>query len=73
MAAAFRALVRDTVPYANDGAPRLAKLGEYGISRCGEDAIAFHGASDFTLSLDALCQHLSEGRISLIGGRALPA
>lgn len=73
METASKALVREQVLYANGEGPRLAALGEYGISRSDDGAIAFHGASDFTLSLDAFFQHLTEGRISLVGGRALPA
>lgn len=73
MSTASKAVVRETVQYANGRGPALAALGEYSISRGADGAIVFHGANDFTLSLDAVCQHLFEGRIALVGGRTLPA
>ncbi|MBI1365755.1 MAG: hypothetical protein GC153_07320 [Alphaproteobacteria bacterium] len=75
MASAFKALVRENVCYNTDEGRMVVPFGEYEIVRNGEDQICFkNGSQDnvFTLSLDALVQHLFEGRISLIGGRILP-
>ncbi|HXI87983.1 MAG TPA: hypothetical protein VNH64_11025 [Parvularculaceae bacterium] len=75
MAAAFKARIRESIYYRDGLAAACAPSGEYDISCAADNEIAFKsrsGACAFTLSLDALAQHLSEGRISLIGGRALP-
>ena len=75
MAAAFKALVRENVCYGNGEARMIVPFGEYEIARDGEDQITLKSdaaESGFTFSLDALVQHLFEGRISLIGGSCLP-
>lgn len=76
MSAASKAVIRDYVPYANGRGPALAPIGEYDISRSSDREICFCSCSTesrFTLSFDAVLQHCCEGRIALIGGRALPA
>jgi hypothetical protein len=76
MASASKAFVRESVYYNGvDGCPHAAPFGEYEIARDDEDLVSFtheETKSAFTLSLDALIQHICEGRISLIGGAALP-
>lgn len=76
MAAASKAFVRERVFFnGGDGRAHAAPFGEYDIARADDDAVSFtqkDSTSAFTLSLDALIQHICEGRISLIGGAALP-
>lgn len=75
MASASKALVRESVYYTQGNGPALAPFGEYEISRDNDGSVCFSScatASAFRLSIDALLQHVSEGRIRLIGGQSLP-
>lgn len=75
MPAASKAVIRDCVVYANGAGPALAPLGEYEITRLSEAEIAFSRPAPecaFKLSVDAILQHLCEGRMRLVGGDRLP-
>jgi hypothetical protein len=72
---ASKARLRCGVVYANGKGPAVAPAGDYAIERAEENAVRFRGAnaSVFTLSIDAVYQHVFEGRIVFIDGRLLPA
>lgn len=68
MPASARAIVKEAVYYGSSAACRRAPRGEYHIDR-RRDCVGFcdcDGRADFTLSFDAFCQHVNEGRIALI-------
>lgn len=67
-----RALVRDGVEGETDGERRHAPRGEYAVTRsdCGVGLCGGASENSFTLSYDAFLQHITEGRISLLTGKA---
>ncbi|MEZ5983478.1 MAG: hypothetical protein R3C54_14345 [Parvularculaceae bacterium] len=68
MATKARAVVRDGVFYREEAARVAAPYGEYEICRTCDGAVSFSHCGDarcFTLSFDALQQHVAEGRIVL--------
>lgn len=69
MATLARAIVKDAVFYGSSETCSRAPCGEYEIERrC--DCIGFcdcNGERAFTLSFDAFLQHVTEGRIAIIG------
>ena len=74
MASATKALIRDNVFYYTEDHRARAPFGLYTICRTG-DCVSFCSCRDdeeFTMSIDAVIQHLAEGRISLLGGAKLP-
>lgn len=74
MREASKAVIRECVHCRTGEGIFRAPAGEYEITRTSDNSIDFSGAeSRFTFSLDALLQHLCEGRIALIGGPRLPA
>ncbi|MEX0646042.1 MAG: hypothetical protein WD076_12075, partial [Parvularculaceae bacterium] len=76
MSPASKARLRAGVTYANGKGACVAPAGEYAIERADKGAVRFTGganASVFTLSIDAVYQHVFEGRIVFIDGRLLPA
>lgn len=76
MPSASKAVIRDCVVYANGKGPAIAPVGEYEITRVSEREIGFSNAAAscaFSMSVDAVHQHLCEGRMRLLGGDRLPA
>ncbi|MBB5518061.1 hypothetical protein [Amphiplicatus metriothermophilus] len=76
MPQATRAVIRDGVFYANGCGLAAAPAGEYEIVRLSVCEILFSDgahARAFTLSVDAVAQHLCEGRLRLLDGDKLPA
>lgn len=73
---ARRAQLRCGVALASteeDGERRLASKGDYVLTRMSDDQVGFRalsGTGVFTLSVDAVAQHVLEGRMTLDG--ALP-
>lgn len=68
MASKARAVVRDGVFYREETGRVAAPYGEYEICRTCDGAVSFCHCGDarcFTLSFDALLQHVAEGRIVL--------
>ena len=65
----LKALVRSGVLYAAEAGPAPAPRGEYEMAADGS-AVRFTSsapAGEFTLSIDAFCRLVAEGRISLLG------
>lgn len=76
MPVASRAVIRDCVVYANGQGPARAPIGEYDISRLSDGEIGFSSRATqhaFSMSVDAVQQHLCEGRMRLVGGDRLPS
>ncbi|WDI32205.1 hypothetical protein PUV54_03235 [Hyphococcus flavus] len=69
MTANSKAIVKDAVFYGASSNCRRAPLGEYTVNkRC--DCVLLcscNGGKAFSLSLDSFLQHLTEGRIALVG------
>lgn len=68
MPVSARVIVKDAVYYGPGETCRQAPRGEYRLDhRC--DCVGFcehDGRPAFTLSFDAFCQHVTEGRIAVI-------
>ncbi|MEQ8179981.1 MAG: hypothetical protein RIC52_18795 [Amphiplicatus sp.] len=76
MPSASKAVIRDCVVYANGKGPAIAPVGEYDITRVSDCEIGFCNCATshaFSMSVDAVHQHLCEGRMRLVGGDRLPA
>ncbi|MEE2690694.1 MAG: hypothetical protein VX640_04035 [Pseudomonadota bacterium] len=76
MPSASKALIRDCVVYANGRGPAVAPVGEYDITRLSDCEIGFCNCATrhaFSMSVDAMQQHLCEGRMRLLGGDRLPS
>ncbi|MGE0409028.1 MAG: hypothetical protein AB7P23_07175 [Amphiplicatus sp.] len=73
MSSASKARVRSDVYYADTKGLMLAPSGDYAIER-SDSGVKFSkgGAGGFTLSIDAVYQHVFEGRIVFTDGRLLP-
>lgn len=71
MASKARAVVRDGVYYCEASGQVAAPFGEYEVCRTCDGHVSFcHCANErrFTLSMDALTQHVAEGRIIMPHG-----
>ncbi len=76
-ASARRVMLRCGValmPAGDDGERRLALKGDYVLTRMSDETVMFRSVADadasFALSVDAVAQHVLEGRMALDG--ALP-
>lgn len=69
MQPAKKAIIRDDVFYASADFPARAPYGIYALDMSENARVAFHGGAagtHFSLSLDAVLQHIFEGRMLLI-------
>lgn len=71
MPAKARAVVRGGVYFCEASGQVAAPFGEYEVCRTCDGLVSFCRCGDdrcFTLSFDALMQHVAEGRISMPSG-----
>lgn len=70
MPLAQKVVIKDVVFFASEGGVGVAPRGEYDMAECGDCRLEFcscdGGQKKFTLSLDAVRQHLSEGRMAVV-------
>lgn len=68
-AASKKAIVRDGVYYGAEDGPAPAPAGEYAMRLAGDARVRFdcsNRRAAFSLSLDAVLQHVREGRLLIV-------